>query len=51
MALAGLRGLQSQFLATTWSEHARTNAQVIAQFLPVRFDTQSVEGGVLVRLG
>lgn len=48
LALAGQQGNLGQYWATTWSEHARTNARVIEQFLPVRFTTQALDGGVLV---
>jgi RNA 3'-terminal phosphate cyclase (ATP) len=50
MALAGLQGQASHYWASTWSEHARTNAQVIERFLPVRFATEPLEGGVRVEL-
>jgi len=48
IALACQQGKGGQYWASTWSEHARTNADVIAQFLPARFATQAQEGGVLV---
>jgi RNA 3'-terminal phosphate cyclase (ATP) len=41
MALAGA----GQFITTEITEHARTNAAVIAQFLPVRFVFEGVETG------
>jgi RNA 3'-terminal phosphate cyclase (ATP) len=44
MALASMKGA-SKFVTTTLSEHARTNAQVIAQFLPVRFEMKPLEQG------
>jgi len=45
MALAAMRGKQGQYFATCISEHSRTNARVIEQFLPVQFDMQPQEGG------
>ncbi|TXT38558.1 MAG: RNA 3'-terminal phosphate cyclase [Comamonadaceae bacterium] len=50
MALAGLQGKTSHYWASAWSEHARTNAQVIERFLSVRFVTEPLEGGVRVEL-
>jgi RNA 3'-terminal phosphate cyclase (ATP) len=50
MALAAMRGHEGQYRATVWSEHARTNAQVIAQFLPVAFMTNEDAKGVVVQV-
>ena len=49
MALAALQGKAGQFWATRLSEHARTNARVIEQFLPLQFVTEPLDGGWLVR--
>lgn len=46
MALAGA----GSFTADALSLHARTNAQVIARFLPVRFDVEAMGGRHLVRV-
>lgn len=51
MALAALQGKTSRYWATTLSEHTRTNAKVIEQFLPVRFVMEPKDGGVLVQVG
>lgn len=51
MALAALQGKTSQIWATGLSEHARTNARVIEQFLQVRFAVQPLDGGQLVQVG
>ena len=37
LALAALQGRRGQYVATELTQHALTNAQVIEQFLPVRF--------------
>jgi RNA 3'-terminal phosphate cyclase (ATP) len=50
MALAALQGKTSQIWATCLSEHARTNARVIEQFLPLRFVMEPLDGGVLVQI-
>lgn len=49
MALAAVQGKASEFWATSLSEHTRTNARVIAQFLPVQFAMEPHEGGCRVR--
>lgn len=49
MALAALQGKPGQYWATHLSEHARTNARVIEQFLPLRFVMEPWAGGWLVR--
>jgi RNA 3'-terminal phosphate cyclase (ATP) len=49
MALAALQGGAGQFWATSLSEHARTNARVIEQFLPLQFIMEPLDGGWLVR--
>ncbi len=49
MALAALQGKPGQYWATNMSEHTRTNAKVIEQFLPVRFVLEPLDGGVLVQ--
>lgn len=49
MALAALQGKPGQYWATTMSEHTRTNAKVIEQFLPLRFVMEPLDGGVLVQ--
>jgi RNA 3'-terminal phosphate cyclase (ATP) len=48
MALAAVQGRKSQYVATELTEHTRTNAQVIEKFLPVVFDMQERDGGILV---
>jgi RNA 3'-terminal phosphate cyclase (ATP) len=45
LALAALQGRRGQYAATELTEHARTNARVIEQFLPVRFVLQPAEAG------
>lgn len=50
MALAAMRCKSSRFWASSFSEHARTNAQIIAQFLPVKLVHQPHEGGVLFQV-
>ena len=49
MALAALQGKAGQYWATNLSEHARTNARVIEQFLPLHFVMEPLDGGWLVR--
>ncbi|QTN29080.1 RNA 3'-terminal phosphate cyclase [Rhodoferax sp. AJA081-3] len=49
MALAALQGKAGQYWATSMSEHTRTNAKVIEQFLPLRFVMDPLDGGVLVQ--
>ncbi|MES2947618.1 MAG: RNA 3'-terminal phosphate cyclase [Pseudomonadota bacterium] len=49
MALAALQGKPGQYWATGMSEHTRTNAKVIEQFLPLRFVMEPLDGGVLVQ--
>lgn len=48
MALAALQGKPGQYWATSISEHTRTNAQVIEQFLPLRFVMKPLDSGTLV---
>lgn len=48
LALAALRGEAGRYWATESTGHMHTNAQVIAQFLPLRIDLQPWQGGVLV---
>lgn len=48
VALAALQGKAGQYWATGMSEHTRTNAKVIEQFLPLRFTTQARGEGVVV---
>ena len=50
MALAALQGKAGQYWATSLSEHTRTNASVIEQFLPLRFVMEPLDGGWLVRV-
>ncbi len=50
MALAALQGKAGQYWATCMSEHTRTNAKVIEQFLPLRFVMEPLDGGVLVQV-
>ncbi|MDZ7813936.1 MAG: RNA 3'-terminal phosphate cyclase [Ideonella sp.] len=50
LALAVQRsGQAAAYTCTELSDHARTNFEVIERFLPVRFETQSVDGGWNVR--
>jgi RNA 3'-terminal phosphate cyclase (ATP) len=46
LALAGA----GSFTATKLTRHARTNQDVIAKFLPIRFETEPAEGHVAVRV-
>jgi RNA 3'-terminal phosphate cyclase (ATP) len=46
LALAG----GGSFTATKLSQHARTNQEVIAKFLPIRFETENREDHCLVRV-
>ncbi|MDH5709236.1 MAG: RNA 3'-terminal phosphate cyclase [Hylemonella sp.] len=48
LALAALRGEAGRYWATESTGHLRTNAQVIAQFLPLHIELQPWQGGVLV---
>lgn len=50
LALAALQGKAGRYWAISLSEHARTNARVIEQFLPLRFVMEPLEGGFLVRV-
>lgn len=50
LALAALQGKSGRYWATTLSEHARTNATVIEEFLPVKFNMQALDGGVVMGL-
>ena len=50
MALACMQGTTGQYLAVAISEHSRTNARVIEQFLPVSFAMEPMEGGWMVRV-
>lgn len=50
VALAALQAKPGQYWATSLSEHTRTNARVIAQFLPLQFVMEPLEGGGLVRV-
>lgn len=43
MALAARDGASSVFLTTTPSQHTRTNAQIIARFLPVEFTFEPID--------
>jgi RNA 3'-terminal phosphate cyclase (ATP) len=45
LALACVRGSAGQYWASEWSEHARTNAEVVERFLPVRFVVEPKAGG------
>ncbi len=45
MALAAMRGKAGRYWATCLSEHSRTNAVIIEQFLPIRFELQPQDGG------
>ncbi len=45
MALAAMRGKTGRYWATCISEHSRTNAHIIEQFLPIHFALQPQEGG------
>ncbi len=50
MALAAMRGKTGRYWATCISEHSRTNARIIEQFLPIRFDLQPQDdGGAMVQ--
>ena len=52
MALAHWQGNgEGTFYATKITEHTRTNARIIAQFLPVHFDFQPQNRGVIVKVG
>ena len=42
-------GQSAAYTCTELSQHARTNFEVIQQFLPVRFETEAMEGGWRVR--
>lgn len=48
MALACMHGNAGQFWATTLSQHAQTNAEIIERFLPVRFGFEAKGAGVVV---
>ena len=51
LALAVWRnGGEAAYTCTELTEHATTNFDVIARFLPVRFETQEIEGGWKVSL-
>lgn len=50
MALAAMQGKPGQYWATSLSEHTRTNARVIAQFLPLQFAMEPLDGGYRVRV-
>ena len=50
LALAALQGKVGQYWATNISEHARTNAGVIEQFLQLRFVLKPLHNGTLVRV-
>lgn len=50
MALAALQGKEGHFWATSVSEHTRTNAKVIEQFLPLQFVMEPWDGGWMVRV-
>ena len=50
MALAALQGKLGQYWATSLSEHTRTNARVIEQFLQLRFVMEPLDGGTLVQV-
>ncbi len=54
LALAALNGQVNgqggQFWATELTEHSRTNARVIEQFLPVRFVMQKLDDGQVVAI-
>lgn len=43
MALAAREGGSSRFVTTTPSEHTRTNAEIIARFLPVAFSFEPLD--------
>jgi RNA 3'-terminal phosphate cyclase (ATP) len=45
MALAARDGGSSAFVTTTPTEHTRTNAEIIARFLPVAFAFEPMDGG------
>ena len=42
-------GQSAAFTCTELSQHARTNFEVIQRFLPVRFETEAMDGGWMVR--
>lgn len=48
LALACSQGKAGQYWATEWTEHARTNAEVIEKFLSVRFVVTPQDDGVVV---
>lgn len=48
LALAALQGRRGQYVATELTQHALTNAQVIEQFLPVRFVMTPLAQGIRV---
>lgn len=50
LALAGVQGKKGQYWATELTEHARTNVQVIEEFLPVKFTIQPKEEGIVIAL-
>ena len=50
LALAALQGKVGQYWTTNISEHARTNAKVIEQFLQLRFDLKPLGSGTLVTI-
>ncbi len=50
LALAAMNESGGQFWATELTGHSRTNAQVIKQFLPVRFEMRELEDGVVVAI-
>jgi RNA 3'-terminal phosphate cyclase (ATP) len=50
MALSCMHGNEGRYWATGLSQHARTNAEIIQRFLPVRFGFESMGEGVLVRV-
>ena len=44
------RGGEAAYTCTELTDHATTNFETIARFLPVRFETQAIDGGWRVRL-
>lgn len=50
MALAARQGKAGQYWTISLSEHTRTNARVIEQFLPLRFVMEPLDGGSLVQV-
>lgn len=42
-------GQSAAYTCTELSQHARTNFEVIQRFLPVRFETEAMDGGWMVR--